>query len=90
MREDKVTASWDIRSFPPGINAPSPFSADDDTDVVVNTTSDDIAATIHHELRHVLLGDFGRAGNNAKHGLPEVDKETKEAETEARQNEKQQ
>ena len=52
--------------FPPGKNSPSLFSGDDMTDVVVNTSADDISATIHHELRHVLLGDFGRTGDNAK------------------------
>ncbi len=76
--------------FPPGKNSPSLFSGDDMTDVVVNTSADDISATIHHELRHVLLGDFGRTGNNAKHGLPEVEKQTKDAEKEAIQNEKEQ
>jgi len=75
--------------FPPGKNSPQPFSADEDTDVVVNN-SNDVPATIHHELRHVLLGDFGRLGNNAKHGLPEVEKQTKAAEDEAHQNEKEQ
>ncbi len=75
--------------FPPGKNSPQPFSADEDTDVVVNN-SNDVPATIHHELRHVLLGDFGRMGNNAKHGLPEVEKQTKAAEDEAHQNEKEQ
>jgi RHS repeat-associated protein len=75
--------------FPPGPNAPQPFSADDDTDVVVNN-SEDVTATIHHELRHVLLGDFGRTGNNAIHGLPEVEKQTKSAEAEATQNAKEQ
>ncbi|HXY78889.1 MAG TPA: RHS repeat-associated core domain-containing protein [Candidatus Acidoferrales bacterium] len=76
--------------FPPGKNSPQPFSADDDTDVVANISGGDLAATIHHELRHVLLGDFGRTGNNAQHGLPEVEKQTKEAEKEAIQNEEQQ
>jgi RHS repeat-associated protein len=76
--------------FPPGQNSPQPFSADDDTDVVANISGGDLAATIHHELRHVLLGDFGRTGNNAKHGLPEVEKQTKEAEKEAIRNEEEQ
>jgi hypothetical protein len=73
--------------FPPGKNSPQPFSADGDTDVVANISGGDLAATIHHELRHVLLGDFGRIGNNAKHGSPEVEKQTKEAEKEAIKNE---
>jgi RHS repeat-associated protein len=74
--------------FPPGSNGPQMFSGDDMTDVLVNTLSDDLSATIHHELRHVLLGDFGRMGQNAEHGIPEVDKQTKDAEKEAKQNEK--
>jgi RHS repeat-associated protein len=86
---DKDASFEGYTFFPPGKNSPSPFSADDDTDVVVNNSTD-VPATIHHELRHVLLGDFGRMGNNAKHGLPEVEKQTKDAEKEAHQNEKEQ
>jgi RHS repeat-associated protein len=90
MTPDDQGASFEgYTFFPPGKNSPSPFSADDDTDVVVNNSTD-VPATIHHELRHVLLGDFGRMGNNAKHGLPEVDKQTNDAEKEAQQNEKEQ
>lgn len=63
---------------------------DDMTDVVINNSFSDITGAIHHELRHVLLGDFGRMGNNAKHGLPEVDRQTKEAQQEADQNKKEQ
>jgi RHS repeat-associated protein len=86
---DKDASFEGYTFFPPGKNSPSPFSGDDDTDVVVNNSTD-VPATIHHELRHVLLGDFGRMGNNAKHGLPEVEKQTKDAEKEAHQNEKEQ
>ncbi|HVN19656.1 MAG TPA: hypothetical protein VMU05_12805 [Dongiaceae bacterium] len=49
-----------------------------------------MAGSIHHELRHVLLGDFGRMGHKAEHGLPEVEKQTKEAEEEADRNKKEQ
>lgn len=56
--------------------------------VEVNTDQslESVTETIHHELRHVLLGDFGRSAALAKHGLPEVEKQTREAEAEARRN----
>src|SRR5579885_871334 len=47
---------------------PGPYSPDDTTHVVANTASDSLAATIHHELRHVFLGDFGRSAKKAGHG----------------------
>jgi len=87
---DKEMSFMGYTFFPPGKNSPQPFSGDDATDVVINNSADDVSATIHHELRHVLLGDFGRTGNDAQHGLPEVEKQTKEAEKEAVQNEKEQ
>jgi hypothetical protein len=67
------------------------YSAGDFTDVVANTVSesmDSLSQTIHHELRHVLLGDFGRSALNGLHGRGNVDAETKSAETEAATNEK--
>ena len=73
--------------FPVGSNSPGPWSTGDFTDVVVNTV-DGLTENIHHELRHVLIGDFGKTGFAAKHGHPDVDKQTKEAEDEAEQNEK--
>jgi hypothetical protein len=89
-RNPKENSFGGYTFFPPGKDSPEPFSTDDMTDVVINNSFSDVTGSIHHELRHVLLGDFGRMGNNAKHGLPEVDKQTKEAEDEAKQNEKQQ
>ena len=54
----------------------------------------ELSATMHHELRHVLLGDFGRAATKAGHAdangkrNAEVDKQTKEADDEALRNAK--
>jgi len=53
------------------------------TDVIVNASRGWIPATIHHELRHVLLGDFGRIAPYGAHGTGRVDRETIEAEKEA-------
>jgi RHS repeat-associated protein len=75
--------------FPQGKGVPGPFSTGNFTDVVVNTVSPDgIASTIHHELRHVLLGDFGRAAPYGAHGTGRVDQSTTEAEKEAAKNSK--
>jgi hypothetical protein len=73
--------------FPPGSNSPQPYSNDSDTDMVINNSSD-VPQGIAHELRHVVLGDFGRSGLKGVHGVPEVDRQTKAAEDEAAQNEK--
>lgn len=64
------------------------YSAGDYTLVAVNQdqTLQSMIESIHHELRHVLLGDFGRASVNAKHGLPRVEEETSQAEKEADRN----
>ena len=53
---------------------------------------------MHHELRHILLGDFGRSVPRAKHSdsfargqgepITEADKQTDRAEKEARENAK--
>jgi RHS repeat-associated protein len=75
--------------FPYHEGDPGPFSPDDTTHVVANTVSDSLTATIHHELRHVFLGDFGRSAKKAGHGQPGVDQQTKAAEDEAKKNEKQ-
>jgi hypothetical protein len=45
--------------------------------------------TMHHELRHVFLGDFGRAVAKGQHGAPGVDQSTTQAENEARENRRQ-
>ncbi len=74
--------------FPPSSGL-QPYSSGDFTDVVVNASRGDVTQTIHHELRHVLLGDFGRAAANAAHGAGNVNRETQEAEKEAAKNEKQ-
>ncbi|HET6933105.1 MAG TPA: RHS repeat-associated core domain-containing protein [Candidatus Acidoferrum sp.] len=75
--------------FPYHKGDPGPFSPDDTTHVVANTVSDSLAATIHHELRHVFLGDFGRSAPKAGHGQPGVDQQTKAAEDEAKKNQNQ-
>jgi RHS repeat-associated protein len=75
--------------FPYHQGDPGPFSPDDTTHVVANTVSDSLAATIHHELRHVFLGDFGRSAKKAAHGQPGVDQQTKAAEDEAKKNQNQ-
>jgi RHS repeat-associated protein len=72
--------------YPYGKGVPGPFSTGNFTDVVVNADRGWIPLTIQHELRHVLLGDFGRAAPYGAHGTGIVDKETTEAEKEAVQN----
>jgi RHS repeat-associated protein len=75
--------------YPYGTGAPGPWSTGNFTDVVVNTVSPDgISTTIHHELRHVLLGDFGRVAPYGRHGTGTVDRQTEEAEKEAIINQK--
>lgn len=56
-----------------------------------DASDEELCEDIHHELRHVVLGDFGRNINNSGHhqeGQPEneADKATKRAEDEARKN----
>jgi len=75
--------------YPYGKNVPGPWSVGDFTDVVVNASRGDIPETIHHELRHVLLGDFGRKAPYGAHGTGQVDKQTAEAEKEASRNKSQ-
>ena len=72
--------------FPQGEGAPEPFSTGSFTNVVVNASRGRIPSTIHHELRHVLLGDFGRKAPFGAHGTGRVDQETEEAEKEAVKN----
>jgi hypothetical protein len=54
--------------------------------VAVNTDQSPVSLTeaLHHELRHVLLGAFGRAPSRARHGQAEADRATREAQDEAR------
>jgi RHS repeat-associated protein len=77
--------------FPYKKGDPGPFSPDDTTHSVINSepSDGDIPATIHHEMRHIFLGDFGRTAKKAAHGQPGVDQQTKAAEDEAKKNEKQ-
>ncbi|MFI5349642.1 MAG: hypothetical protein ACHQ2Z_08870 [Elusimicrobiota bacterium] len=58
------------------------------TDVLINARQTDasIAVTLHHEFRHVVVGDFGRAAPAAKHGSPEMETAVSAAETEASKN----
>jgi len=58
------------------------------TQIYVNDDFPDIEITvaIHHELRHVFLADFGRALPKGQHGQSGVNKETGQAEKEARAN----
>ncbi len=53
-------------------------------------SDEEVTATIHHELRHIVLGDFGRNINRAKHGNgqteTEADRATKAADDEAKRN----
>ena len=75
--------------YPYGKGVPGPWSIGNYADVVANTISpDSISSTIHHELRHVLLGDFGRVAPYGKHGTGTVDQQTEEAEKEAIKNQK--
>jgi hypothetical protein len=55
------------------------------TEVGISTdqTVEQMVQTMHHELRHVLLGDFGRTVGKGVHLVPAVDRATKEAEAEA-------
>jgi RHS repeat-associated protein len=86
---NKGTGFGGYTFFPYHSGDPGPFSPDDTTHVVANSVSDSLTATIHHELRHVFLGDFGRSAKKAGHGQPGVNRQTKAAEDEAKQNEKQ-
>src|ERR1700682_840359 len=86
-RDPKSQSFVGYTFYPYGTGAPGPFSMGDSTDVLVNTVSPDgIPSSIHHELRHVLLGDFGRVAPYGAHGTGRVDQETIEAEKEAVKN----
>ena len=72
--------------FPVG-SAVGPYSGGPFTHVVINADrSADPSGSMHHELVHVVLGDFGRLALRAGHGDPVVDSTTTAAETEAIQN----
>ncbi|MCW5970956.1 MAG: hypothetical protein KIT57_20835, partial [Blastocatellales bacterium] len=65
------------------------------SEMVINGGMDEIGivTTMHHELRHMLLGDFGRTTMRAKHSQPgaprtEADDQTDRAESEANENAK--
>ncbi len=75
--------------YPSGDGVPGPYSTGNFTDVVVNSSRGPTPESIHHELRHVLLGDFGRVAPYGAHGTGTVDKQTTEAEKEASANRKQ-
>ncbi len=74
------------------------YTPGDYSEVVVNSTGaadSVIIGSMHHELRHLVLGDFGRSAPNAKHsptfnsdGIPKnnADRQTLDAEQEAESN----
>ena len=73
--------------FPPNEGVPSPYSTGEFTNVIINASRGWMPSTMHHELRHVLIGDFGRqVPIGATHGTGTVDQETREAEKEAVKN----
>lgn len=72
--------------YPQGQGVPGPWSTGDFSDVIINSGRGWIPSSIHHELRHVLLGDFGRVAPYGKHGTGNVNQETTEAEKEAVKN----
>ena len=73
--------------FPAGEDVPEPYSPGDFTNVIINAGRGWIPSTMHHEIRHVLVGDFGRqAPHFGQHGTGRVDQETREAEKEAVKN----
>ena len=86
---EKGTGQWGYTLFPFYPGQPGPWSPDKSAHAIANTISDSLAATIHHELRHIFLGDFGRTATKATHGQIGVGKETRAAEREAKRNENQ-
>lgn len=78
--------------FEPGVD----YSAGKYTDAIVNgdSATDEVSASMHHELRHIVLGDFGRSAPNALHSQPgqpqnNADKQTAAPDKEALENAKQ-
>jgi len=86
---EKGTGQWGYTLFPFYPGQPGPWSPDKSAHAIATTISDSLAATIHHELRHIFLGDFGRTATKATHGQIGVGKETRAAEREAKRNENQ-
>src|SRR5205807_2824248 len=71
------------------------YSTGDYTEAFINGSQDNagILSAMHHELRHILLGDFGRNAPRAKHSQPgqprnEADVQTSDADKEAIKNAK--
>ena len=64
------------------------YSPGPTTDVLINARQTDagVAVALHHELRHVVAGDFGRTARLALHGLPAMENSIAAAEDEARKN----
>jgi len=72
--------------YPDAHGAPGPWATGTATHIVVNANRDWNPSTIHHELRHVSLGDFGRHAPYGAHGHGSADRETRAAEQEAVRN----
>ena len=73
--------------MPPAEGVPGPYSTGDFTNVIINASRGWIPSTMHHEVRHVRIGDFGRqVPFAAGHDTDGVTQKTREAEEEARDN----
>jgi RHS repeat-associated protein len=72
----------------------APMSLDDKTHIIVangpgsGMSMDDIIGTIHHEIAHIYLSDFGRT-RHGDHGYGNVDQITGDAQNEAVRNSQQ-
>lgn len=62
--------------YPSNDGVPGPCSTGNFTDVVVNSSRGPTPEKTHHELRHVLLGDFGRVAPYGAHGTGSVNRQT--------------
>jgi RHS repeat-associated protein len=78
--------------FEPGVS----YTDGDYSEAIVNgdSTADEMAVSMHHELRHIVLGDFGRSATKALHSQPrqpknDADRQTDAAGREALENAKQ-
>src|SRR5207249_665310 len=72
--------------FEPGVD----YTAGKYSDAVVNgdNTNEEVSGSMHHELRHIVLGDFGRSAARALHSQPgqpknDADRQTDAADKEA-------
>jgi hypothetical protein len=73
--------------FPLAEGVPSPYSTGDFTNIIINADRGWMPSSMHHEVRHLLIGDFGRqVPFAAYHGIGSVDQETRKAEKEAVKN----